>query len=202
MSYWNADTIFTNALRRAGLYGKDEYSRDVLYIHCLRKFFFTSMVPILGREITEALMRHKVYLDSAYRRFTVDEPAEHYLRGMDAVTVTKARAVRMEDMEEVATIKAVHMVLQLQGYDVDPEKLRAAIVRRRVELGREPGLDEILEEVGKLEPRLERAKDSGDPLGALLRRIVGEDELERYLAEGWDVQTVLPSGRILIRRLG
>jgi len=37
---------------------------------------------------------------------------------------------------------------------------------------------------------------------SLLRRIVGEDEFERYLAEGWDVQTVLPSGRILIKRLG
>jgi hypothetical protein len=63
--------------------------------------------------------------------------AEHYLRGMDAVTITKAKAVRMEDIEEVATIKAAQMVLQLQGYDVDPEKLKAAIIRRRVELGRE-----------------------------------------------------------------
>jgi integrase len=71
MSYWNADTIFTNALKRAGLYRKDEYGRDVLHIHCLRKFFFTRMAPILGREVTEALMGHKVYLDAAYRRFTV-----------------------------------------------------------------------------------------------------------------------------------
>jgi hypothetical protein len=56
--------------------------------------------------------------------------------------------------------------------------------------------------VRKLEPRLEHAKDNGDPPSAALRRIVCEDKLERYLAEGWDVQTVLPSGRILIRRLG
>jgi len=33
------------------------------------------------------------------------------------------------------------------------------------------------------------------------KKIVSEDELERYLAEGWDVQTVLPSGRILIRKI-
>jgi len=32
------------------------------------------------------------------------------------------------------------------------------------------------------------------------KKIVSEDDLERYLAEGWDVQTVLPSGRILIRK--
>jgi len=128
MSYWNADTIFTYALKRAGLYRKDEYGRDVLHIHCLRKFFFTRMAPILGREVTEALMGHKVYLDAAYRRFTVDELAEHYLRGMDAVTITKARAVRMEDIEEVATIKA-------------------AIIRSGVELSREPRLSKILEEI-------------------------------------------------------
>jgi hypothetical protein len=54
--------------------------------------------------------------------------------------------------------------------------------------------------VRKLEPRLERAKDNGDPPGALLRRIVREDELECYLTEGRDVQTALPSGRILIKR--
>jgi hypothetical protein len=56
--------------------------------------------------------------------------------------------------------------------------------------------------VRKLEPRLERAEDNRDPSSAALRRIVCEDELERYLAEGWNAQTVLPSGRILIRRLG
>ena len=82
------------------------------------------------------------------------------------------------------------------------EEFKAAIIRRRVGLGKEPGLNEILEEVRKLELKLERAEDNEDPLGALLRRIVGEDELEGYLAEGWDIQTVLPSGRILIRRLG
>ncbi|MCD6263483.1 hypothetical protein J7L60_03620 [Candidatus Bathyarchaeota archaeon] len=32
------------------------------------------------------------------------------------------------------------------------------------------------------------------------RKIVSEGELERYLADGWDVQTALPSGRILIRK--
>jgi hypothetical protein len=33
------------------------------------------------------------------------------------------------------------------------------------------------------------------------KRIVSEDELERYLARGLDVQTMLPSGRMLIRRV-
>jgi len=200
MTYWNADIIFTNALKRADLYEKDEYGRDVIHIHCLRKFFFTRMVPILGREITEALMGHKGYLDAAYRRFTIDELAEHYLKGMDAITITKTKAIRREDVEEIATIKAVQMVFQLQGYDVDAEKLKGAIIKKRIELGKEPELNEILEEIKKLEPRLEYAKNDKNPSGSDPKKVIREDELEHYLAEGWDVHTVLPSGKILIRR--
>jgi hypothetical protein len=33
------------------------------------------------------------------------------------------------------------------------------------------------------------------------KKIVGETELEEYLADGWDVQTVLPSGKILIKKV-
>jgi len=36
---------------------------------------------------------------------------------------------------------------------------------------------------------------------SILRKIISEKELKRYLADGWDVQTVLPSGRILIRKM-
>ena len=32
------------------------------------------------------------------------------------------------------------------------------------------------------------------------KKVILEAELERYLADGWNVQTVLPSGRILIKR--
>lgn len=39
------------------------------------------------------------------------------------------------------------------------------------------------------------ASENSDP-----KQIVSEAELEQYLADGWDVQTVLPSGRILIHR--
>ena len=35
--------------------------------------------------------------------------------------------------------------------------------------------------------------------GTLKFKLIDEAELERYLAEGWDV---LPSGRILIRKVG
>jgi hypothetical protein len=40
-----------------------------------------------------------------------------------------------------------------------------------------------------------KPKENNDP-----KKIIGENELEHYLAEGWDVQTVLPSGKILIKK--
>jgi integrase len=87
MTYWNADKILTVAIKNAGLAQKDDYNRDVLHIHSLRKFFFSQLVPALGREVVEALMGHKMFLDLSYRRFTMDQLAEQYLKGMHEVTV-------------------------------------------------------------------------------------------------------------------
>jgi hypothetical protein len=42
---------------------------------------------------------------------------------------------------------------------------------------------------------LTRTTENGDP-----KKIVAEEELARHLAEGWDVQTVLPSGKIVIKK--
>ena len=40
-----------------------------------------------------------------------------------------------------------------------------------------------------------KPKATDDP-----KKLVNEDELEHYLADGWDIQTVLPSGKILIKK--
>jgi hypothetical protein len=58
-------------------------------------------------------------------------------------------------------------------------------------------VDEAMEEIRKLSLEGYKIKENtrSDP-----KKIVSEDELEHYLAEGWDVQTVLPSGKILIRK--
>ena len=101
MSYWNADHIFSLALKNAGLAMKDDQGRDTIHIHCLRKFFFTQMLQPLGRDIAEALMGHKLFLDSAYRRYTEDQMREFYLKGMDAVTIMlRKRGMSEEEMKQ------------------------------------------------------------------------------------------------------
>jgi len=71
----------------------------------------------------------------------------------------------------------------------------------RVAKMREKGLEEeeaairtLCGELG-IEPTTLDAFQPKDP-----KMIVSEFELTKYLDEGWDVQTVLPSGRILIQR--
>lgn len=68
---------------------------------------------------------------------------------------------------------------------------------KRVEeaLAKYETVDEAIEEIRKLSLEGYRIKENanGDP-----KKIVSEEELKRYLAEGWDFISVLPSGRILI----
>jgi hypothetical protein len=66
-------------------------------------------------------------------------------------------------------------------------------VAKEKELGRELTRDEELQIYEEELKKLREGKRNP-------HRIIGEDELEKHLAEGWNVQTILPSGRILIRK--
>jgi hypothetical protein len=69
---------------------------------------------------------------------------------------------------------------------------------------REQGVDEeeantrvIFGELGiePIEIQVSKPKSNGDP-----KKIISERDLEEYLADGWNVQFVLPSGKILVQR--
>ena len=81
------------------------------------------------------------------------------------------------------------MAKSLLGIDL----LDVKVAKER-ELGKELSIDE---EIELFESEIKKARENPDP-----KRIVREEELEEYLVKGWDVQTVLPSGRILIRKAG
>ena len=60
-------------------------------------------------------------------------------------------------------------------------------------------VDDAMEEVRKLS--LESYKLKGNPSDDP-QKMVSEEQLENYLARGWNVQTVLPSGRIVVKKNG
>jgi len=69
---------------------------------------------------------------------------------------------------------------------------------KRVEgaLAKHKTVDEAMGEIRRLSLEGYKLREKSDP-----KKVVDEAELKHYLAEGWDVQTILPSGRIFIRRL-
>ncbi len=88
---------------------KKSYGRYEIHPHSLRKFFFTTGMKVLGRELTEALMGHKRYLDSAYLRLTEEEMKKEFEKMVeeleDALNLSYARKpkqviVNIEEMEK------------------------------------------------------------------------------------------------------
>ncbi len=113
-----------------------------------------------------------------------------------------------EEDPEVTTVRTMveSGVLDLSKPNVRRylvEKLRIEDVESRIAEMKEEGLSEgeayarvVCGELGIKPMKIEVSDEKdGDP-----KKVVSEGELERYLSEGWDVQTVLPSGKILIRR--
>ena len=74
---------------------------------------------------------------------------------------------------------------------IDPMRIR---IEKERELGRKLTEEE---ELILIENEMKKIREGcGDP-----KKIVREEDLERYLKEGWDIHTILPSGKIVIRRV-
>lgn len=69
-------------------------------------------------------------------------------------------------------------------------------MRENPNLKQEEAIGHIIrEELGISKLKAEAKTESKDP-----KKVIREEELERYLAEGWDAKMVLPSGKILVER--
>jgi integrase len=80
--------IWEKAVKRAGYEKIEERTnRQLLHVHCLRKFFRTRMATLIPVDIVEALMGHSQYLDSVYRRYSVEDLEQFYTQGEPSVLV-------------------------------------------------------------------------------------------------------------------
>lgn len=97
------------------------------------------------------------------------------------------KAVSAEEIRK----KQVLDTVRLPGFsDERIKKVEEALAKYKT-------VDNAMKDIRKLslEGYKLRRNPNNDP-----KKIVDEGELESYLAEGWDVQTVLPSGKILIKK--
>lgn len=95
---------------------------------------------------------------------------------------------RAEELRMQTVLEALRMFAKAFG--IDPMRVK---IERQREIGRELSEEE---EIQLLQNEIRRLREGrSDP-----RMIVTERQLERYLMQGWEVDAVLPSGRIVIRR--
>jgi integrase len=157
-----------------------------IWPHCLRKAFRKALNNSdVDEDTKEALMGHKLpgSRGSYFDYHDVDEVERKYMR----IDFSRPGGVQVEELRK----KQVLDMVRILGFPED------RIKRVEEALAKYATVDEAMEEIRKLslEGYKLRENSNNDP-----KKIVDETELEGYLTEGWDVQTVLPSGRILVRK--
>jgi integrase len=157
-----------------------------IWPHCLRKAFRKALNNTdIDEDTKEALMGHKLpgSRGSYFDYHDVDEVEGKYIR----INFSPPTTVSAEELRK----KQVLDMVRILGFTED--KIKSV----EEALAKYATVDEAMEEIRKLslEAYKLRSNSNSDP-----KKVIDEGKLERYLAEGWDVQTVLPSGRILIKK--
>ena len=183
--------IVKNSAKNAGL--KEWRS---VRAHSLRKTFrmVLDMGYIDGGQIAEDdkeyLMGHRLPgAKEPYHNANVNVLGERYNRLRWRLEGAISNAAKIETIKAFARSLGINEMelkiakIQVSDSNISEEDAIGQIIRG--ELG-----------IGKMEVRPSKTTDgSEDP-----KQIVSENDLERYLNEGWDIQTVLPSGKILMRK--
>ncbi len=177
--------------------------------YVLRSYFDTQLMlaeskGLVLRDYRTFWMGHKGDIEARYTtnkcrlpEDVVESMREAYRRAQEYLQT--AESEKAPSKEEMA-LEAMRRVAETFG--IDPLKVR---IEKQKELGREPEFGEEIEalqaEIRKL--RISPARFREDCNGNCARyesKLIGEEELVRYLNEGWEIVRELNSGRIVVRR--
>lgn len=132
-----------------------------------------------------------------HRLPTQKEPYDNANVAVLAECYTKLKWTVEAAMTEAAKLDAVKAFAKTLG--IENMEIKIAKIRKSVpNLSEEEAVGRVIREglgIAKLKVETSSKEESSDP-----KKVVTEKELERYLSNGWDVQTVLPSGKILIKK--
>jgi integrase len=177
----------TECIEKAGL-GKTKETtacgRRKIHPYSLRKFFFSKAVGIIGETAAHAMMGHGTYMQTYYRR-TDQERAQDYLRCMPYLSIFKDNN-DLTNVKNDATLAAIRAFASAFG--IDP-------LRVKIEKQKETGNDLSAEqEIAAIQDEIKKTRLNDK----VSKQVVSERDLQKYLADGWDVSSVLPSGKIIV----
>ena len=154
--------------------------------HCLRKAFESALRNSgMDTKDQEFLMGHILprSQDTYYDKTKIEDLRKKYAQ----VEFFPQKNYPSEELRK----KQVLDTVRLLGFPEDRiKKVEEALAKYAT-------VDDAMEEIRKLSLRSYqvRSKKPNDP-----KKIIDEHDLENYLTRGWDIQTILPSGKILIRK--
>jgi integrase len=192
----NISRKITEAMRNSGVKTTDTFGKKVQRMrpYSLRKYFRSNLTSHAPSEYIEAWLGHTSGLEHVYGGTRDLDPSTiERMRGAyrkcEPFLIATAQPLEQSDIVKEAKVEALKiMAKSLLGIDLVEVK-----VAKEKELKRELSRDE---ELALFENELKKLREgTHNP-----QRIVGEDELESHLAEGWHFVSVLPSQKILIKK--
>ena len=135
-----ARTSWYGLIRKAGLTQKSsETNRYELHVHALRKFFMSELKLELPECIVEAYAGHSRYLDEAYKRYSLQQLAEFYKKGMHRLLIFEAQPANAEVFEQLKQKDD-----QMRTMQETLEEMKAQILELRLEkLERQNGIKSL-----------------------------------------------------------
>lgn len=158
----------------------------VIRFHCLRKFLIDRLSSYMSESKWKQVVGKKIP-EKAY--VSPDELAKHYARAM--VDTCWTEMVGTADIRMQAKIDALAAIARSKG-------VSEATINEIITMCDAKQINKE-EAIARLEQLTIEEKPKRTELnGGDCQRIVSEEELGEYLAKGWKVQAVLPSGRIVV----
>jgi integrase len=131
--------IWNRLLDDAELSERDQRTKvRKMHPHVLRKYFMTHMSLTVPIDVVEALMGHEGYLTEAYRRYTIEQLGEEYLKGEKDISVfetpanlnginesLKEKDAEIADLKEKAKLQEMRldiMALKLESMEKGKKK--------------------------------------------------------------------------------
>jgi fructose/tagatose bisphosphate aldolase len=132
----------------------------------------------------------KQIMEGAY--VGVDTLRKDWIRAMEDISFTYRKN---EDVQKIAKLEALKLFAKASGYtDEDIEKIAQVRLRKR-NLTTDDEIEEIERILAEKNSKEEACED-----GKNCQKMVGEEDLAKFLGEGWRVVATLPSGKIVIDR--
>lgn len=118
----------------------NETDRFELHIHSLRKFFMSEMKLELPDVIVEAYAGHSKYLDEAYKRYTLQQLAEFYKKGMHRLLIFESQDLS-DVSDKLSAVekknKELEELMHMQSMQLDIQKLQMESMENKLkELGK------------------------------------------------------------------